>query len=66
MSANVDEWNGDFLNLNGRLQYLFANNFGMALGYQFTDVDVSRRQKRRQSEYDLEFSGPSLHLSYGF
>jgi hypothetical protein len=66
MSANVDEWSGDFLYLNGRLQYLFANSFGMALGYQFTDVDVSRRQKRRQSEYDIEFSGPSLHLSYGF
>jgi len=66
MSANVDEWSGDFLYLNGRLQYLFANSFGMALGYQFTDVDVSREQNRRQSEYDMEFSGPSLHLSYGF
>jgi hypothetical protein len=66
MSANVDEWRGDFVYLNGRLQYLFANNFGIALGYQFMDVDVSRRQQHRQSEYDIESSGPSLLLSYGF
>jgi hypothetical protein len=66
MSANVDEWSGDFLYLSGRAQYRFADKFGIALGYQFTDVDVSRRKHRRQSEYDIEFSGPSLHLTFGF
>jgi hypothetical protein len=66
MSANVDEWSGDFLYLFGRLQFLFTDKFGLALGYQFTDVDVSRDQRRRKSEYDMEFSGPSLQLTYGF
>jgi len=66
MSANVDEWSGDFLYLHGRLQYRFADKLGLALGYQFTDIDISRKKQRRQSEYDLEFSGPSLQLTYGF
>lgn len=66
MSANIDEWSGSFLYLNGRLQYLFTKRLGVALGYQFTDVDVSREQRRRDSEYDIEFSGPSVQLTFGF
>ena len=66
MSANIDEWSGDFLYLSGRVQFRFTDRLGVALGYQFTDVDVRRKQRNRQSEYDLEFSGPSLQLTYGF
>ncbi len=66
MSADIDEWSGDFLHLYGRLQFLFTDKLGVALGYQFTDLDVSRDRRRRKSQYDLEFSGPSLQLTYGF
>jgi hypothetical protein len=66
LSADIDEWNGDFTYLSARAHYLFSDRFGVSLGYQFTDVDVSRKQQRQSSEYDIEFKGPTLQLSLGF
>ena len=66
MSANVDEWDGSFGYLHLRTHLMIGQHLGVALGYQFTDVDVSRDRGRQSSEYDIEFSGPSLMLTLGW
>ncbi len=63
MSANVDEWDGSFRYLHLRTHLRFNDHLGVALGYQLTDVDVSRDTGRRASRYNMEFSGPSLMLT---
>ncbi|MEP5567678.1 MAG: hypothetical protein ABJN62_07590 [Halioglobus sp.] len=65
-SANVDEWDGRFLYLHARTHFLVTERFGISAGYQRTDVDVKREQRRRESRYDIEFTGPTVHLTYGF
>jgi hypothetical protein len=66
LSANIGEWNGDYVYLNARLHYLLTDRLGISLGYQFTDVDVERERTKQSSEYDIEFKGPTLTVSYGF
>ena len=66
LSANIDEWDGDFRYLNARTHYRFTERFGVSLGYQYTDVDVSRERERQSSEYDMEFKGPAVQFTYGF
>ena len=68
LSVDIDEWDGDFRYYKADLSYRFGGGFVASVGYQLTDMDVTRRDKRplRRSDYDLEFSGPSIHLSYGF
>ncbi|MFV8819441.1 hypothetical protein [Haliea sp. E17] len=64
MSANVDEWDGSFVYAHPRVHYRFSKHFGAALGYQFTDVDVTHEGKRVETEFDVELKGPTLTLSY--
>jgi hypothetical protein len=66
LSANYDEWDGSFVYLNARMHLLVTERLGVGVGYQFTDVDVTRERRRQESEYDIEFSGPTLHVTFGF
>ncbi|MEP4147639.1 MAG: hypothetical protein ABJL54_10480 [Halioglobus sp.] len=66
MSANVDEWDGSFRYMHLRTHLKINKYVGIALGYQLTDVDVSRERRTASSEYDIKFSGPSLMLTVAF
>lgn len=66
LSANYEDYEGDFIYIHTRLHYRFDNGIGLAAGYQFTDVDVSQRTSRKTTSFDIEFEGPTLQLSYSF
>lgn len=68
LSVDIDEWDGNFRYYKADLSYHIGGGFVASLGYQVTDIDATRTQAgpRRRSDYDIEFSGPSFHLSYGF
>jgi hypothetical protein len=66
LSANVDEWEGHFSYIHLRTHVRLWENVGLAIGYQFTDVDVSRDRRRNSSEYDIEFTGPSAMITLAF
>ena len=59
---------GNFRYYQIDFSYRIGGGFVASIGYQLTDMDATRKQSRprRRSEYDLEFSGTSIHLSYGF
>ena len=65
-SASYDEYDGRFLYWHLRGHLLLTDHFGISLGYQVTDVDVSRDGKRRYEEYEIDFTGPTLQLTLGF
>lgn len=66
LSANYDDYDGDFLFLHARLLYRFENGFGLSAGYQLTDIDLKQDKSNGNNEYKIEFDGPTLQLSYSF
>ena len=68
LSVDIDEWDGDFRYYSADLSYRLGERFQVFLGYQHTDMDATRTQRRaaRRSSYEIEFSGPSIHIGYGF
>ena len=66
LSADYEDYEGDFRYLHARLHYGFDNGLGLAVGYQYTDVDVSERTSTKTTSFDIEFSGPSVQLTYAF
>ena len=66
MSANIDDWDGRYVYANLRTDYRFGSHFGIGLGYQYVDVDVSHERSRLDSSFDVNYHGPTLYLVYGF
>jgi hypothetical protein len=67
LSASYDDYDGRFIYLKAEANYYFHKRWGLNVGYQFTDVEVTDESSSRgQDDWDLEFQGPTISLSYGF
>jgi hypothetical protein len=67
LSADVDDYDGSFLYVNARLRYRFWSRASVALGYQFTRIDVTEQAgDQHKREFDADLYGPSLQLTYAF
>lgn len=66
LSANVDDYSGDFFYGHLRGHYRFADNWTASLGYQYTDVDVERSRNLGTVAFDMVIKGPTLTVSWGF
>ncbi len=66
LSANVDDYSGDFFYGHLRGHYRFADNWAASLGYQYTDVDVERSRNLGTVRFDMVIKGPTLTVSWGF
>lgn len=66
LSANVDNWDGDYAYVHLRTDYRFSSGFGLVLGYQNVAVDVSHESDQIESVFDFNHHGPTLYLEYGF
>jgi opacity protein-like surface antigen len=66
LSANVQDYSGDFVYAHLRGYYKFTENFGVSLGYQLTNIDISRDRARSDIAFDSELDGPSFTLTYSF
>ena len=66
LSANVDNWDGSYSYIRLSTDYRFGNRFGVGLGYQYFDIDVSHERSRTKSTFDLTYQGPLLYLTYAF
>jgi hypothetical protein len=67
LSANYDDYEGDFVYMNVRSSYNFTPRFAATVSYQFTDIDLKYEpSSMRENEYNIDFHGPSLELSYCF
>lgn len=64
LSAKVDDYDGSFAYLHARVGYRFTDRFGVNLGYQYSDIELTQDSGRRESEYNVNFRGPTLSLTY--
>lgn len=66
LSINYDEYDGDYTLLNLSTEYRFTDRFGVGFSYQWSDIDVERKQSRKTTSFDIDMYGPSIYLVYGF
>ncbi|MEO1082035.1 MAG: hypothetical protein AAFY29_20930 [Pseudomonadota bacterium] len=66
LSANVGDYEGDFIYLHLQTVYSITEQLGVALGYQRTAVDVTESRSRSQIVYDVVLDGATLTLKYAF
>ena len=66
LSATYDKYEGDFVYARIRLQYNLSNRFGVSIGYQFIDIDLTIDRASGQTRYDALLEGSSLQVSYRF
>lgn len=66
LSADVDEYEGDFTYAHIRGFYYFSEHFGASLGYQLTDIDVRQTRTRSVIDVNAHLDGPTFTLTYSF
>jgi hypothetical protein len=66
LSMTYEDYDGSFTYLHARTSYQLTDRFGVSLGYQYIDIDLTRDRERGETGLDASFNGPSVVLSYGF
>jgi hypothetical protein len=66
LSLEYEQYDGSFTYLHARTVYRLTEHFGIALGYQFLDMELTVDRDRGDAGFDIQFNGPSLHLAYSF
>ncbi len=66
LSANVDQYSGDFFYGNVRLQYQITQAFGLSAGFQHVSADIEETVDRGFNQFDMKFNGLTAAFSYLF
>lgn len=67
LSANYGDYDGGFLYIHPRVYYAFNESWALTAGYQFVQIDLTREQSaNRESEFNVDFKGPTVFLNYRF
>lgn len=67
LSANYDDYDGSFAYIHARLAYALSTHFSVSMGYQFSDVELTYTPSSvKETELEVQFSGPTLLLNYRF
>jgi hypothetical protein len=66
LSLEIDNIDGDYRYGEIGTEYRFTDQFGIGANYQISEIDVTSVERDGFDEVDVEFSGPSIYLTYGF
>ena len=66
LSITYDDYDGDYLFLTAFTEYRFTERFGIGLSYQSADIDATVEDRKTRKEFEIDISGPSIFLTYGF
>jgi hypothetical protein len=66
LSLEIDNIDGNYRFLEIGTEYRVTDRFGIGATYQFSKIDVTSTDSDGVDKVDVEFSGPSIYLSYGF
>lgn len=65
-SMNYDNYSGDLLRANAALEYRPITHLGLGIGYNFSELEVTRDQTYHSESFDMNFSGPLIYIKGGF
>ncbi len=63
---DYNDYSGNLVTLSANLEYRLTDHFGIGVGYNYVDMDLTIKKSSRKNEYDLEYNGPVLYVSAGF
>lgn len=66
LSANYEDYEGDYLFLTLLTEYRITDRFGVGLAYQISEIDITHDRRNGSDTYDIDQYGPSIFISYGF
>ena len=66
LSAKYEDYDGSFAYLHARTMYRFTERFGVGVGYQYIDADLSHDRDKGEIGFEIQFDGPAAYLAYSF
>jgi hypothetical protein len=65
LSLEIDDIDGKYTYLDIGTEYRLTDRFGIGAAYQLSKIDVTSTNSDGLDKFDIQFSGPSIYLSYG-
>jgi hypothetical protein len=66
LSFDYEDYEGAYLFLTVFTEYRFTKGFGMGLSYQIAEIDIIEDNGTGKKDFEIDFLGPSVYLTYGF
>lgn len=66
LSLNYNEYDGSLINTLVALDWRFAKNWGVGVGYRYVDYKVEATSSKWTGEINYKFRGPTLFVNAGF
>ena len=66
LSLEIDNIDGKYLYADIGTEYRITDRFGIGAAYQISEIDVTNDKSDGFDKLDVDFSGPSIYLTYGF
>lgn len=66
LSLEIDDFDGSYTFVDIGTEYRFGDRFGIGATYQIANMNVKVDNSDGFDEVDVEFTGPSIYLSFGF
>jgi len=60
------DYSGNLVTLMANLEYRLTKNFGVGVGYNYVDMDLTIDKSNRKDKYDLDYKGPVAYISASF
>lgn len=63
---DYSDYSGDLLTLAANLEYRLTNHFGVGVGYNYVDMDLTIKKSKRTDRYEIDYKGPVAYISASF
>ncbi len=63
---NYDDYDGNLLTLAANLDYRLTDHFGVGVGYNYINMDLTINKSNRKDKYDIDYKGPVLYVTASF
>jgi opacity protein-like surface antigen len=63
---SYDDYDGNLLTLAANLDYRLTDHFGVGVGYNYINMDLTIDKSNRKDKYDIDYKGPVLYVTASF
>ncbi|MGB5426713.1 MAG: hypothetical protein WBN95_07975 [Gammaproteobacteria bacterium] len=60
------DYNGNLMSAFANLDYHLTDHFGVGVGYNYINMDLTVNKSRRKDKYDVDYKGPVLFVTASF
>jgi opacity protein-like surface antigen len=63
---DYSDYSGKLVTLAASLEYRLTDHFGVGVGYNYINMDLTIDKSNRKDKYDLDYKGPVAYISASF